>query len=89
MSFQDYPIPETHNDDEIEKLRDEIASSREQNVLLERRYNVLGAVVKHYENEIERLRAALEQIIELETLDDGELSTSGEMASQALAKEGK
>jgi hypothetical protein len=34
--------------------------------------------------EIERLWEALRQIKELETLDDGKLSTSGEIAHRAL-----
>ena len=35
-------------------------------------------------NDNERLRAALQQIKELETLEDGKLSTSGEIALSSL-----
>lgn len=42
------------------------------------------AVMEEAADEIERLRWVLEQIKELETLDDGKLSTSGEIAKRAL-----
>jgi hypothetical protein len=43
------------------------------------------AVIARQRAEIERLRTVLEQIRELETLEDGKLSTSGEIADAALA----
>lgn len=48
------------------------------------RENVVCERCKELEQTIKRQREALEQIKELETLEDGKLSTSGEIADRAL-----